>query len=342
MSRLTEHFFGTRRGFWLLMLTISSVPVGAQTEFDAGYSAFPIGVNNEIYPYRVFSTYVLPRERVVLRFPSGSGTNFDVSADAGTLERTDARRFVWHAPGRAGLVRIRASNELGESLQINVIVLVSADRIRNGRLNGYEVGTYPPPLGDDVAYAAPLGYIEVREDNLNLPVSPHFVLGQFVSDTSEGYPKYIVLRERLLLKLEALLERLNAEYRAESFGIMSAYRTPLLNQQAKGAQYSRHIYGGAAAIIVDRDPADGRMDDLNADGRISIADAQHLFAIADELFGEPEYRYLRGGLAVYPSNVPHGPYLHVDARGVRARWRGDTDIQELGPNTRSRHRRDFP
>ena len=65
-------------------------------------------------------------------------------------------------------------------------------------------------------------------------------------------------------------------------------------------------------------------------------------AIADELFGEPQYWYLRGGLAVYPANVAYGPYLHIDARGVRARWRGDTDIQELREATRARHRRDFP
>jgi hypothetical protein len=325
----------------ILFFSLHSLAV-AQAEFDAGYATFPIGVNNEIYPYRVFSTFVLPRERIVLRFPSGRGQTFAVSADAGVLERTDDRRFVWRAPERSGPVNILATNEFGEALQLNVIVLVPSSRIRNGRLNGYEVGAYPPPLGNDVAYAAPRGYIEVREDSLNLQVSPHFVLGQFVSDTAANYPKYIVLRERLLLKLEALLERVNNQFQVDSFGILSGYRTPVHNERVRGATYSRHIYGGAAAVVIDQDPADGRFDDINGDGRISFADAQYLFTIADELFGEPQYWYLRGGLAVYPANVAYGPYLHIDARGVRARWRGDTDIQEPREATRARHRRDFP
>lgn len=119
-----------------------------------------------------------------------------------------------------------------------------------------------------------------------MPVSPHFVLGQFVSDRSDAFPKYIVLRERLLLKLEALLERVNRTHRADSFSILSAYRTPVRNEAVRGAAYSRHIYGGAAAIIVDRAPADGIMDDLDGDGAITKGDADLLFEIADSLFRE--------------------------------------------------------
>ena len=61
----------------------------------------------------------------------------------------------------------------------------------------------------------------VREVRL----SPHFTLGQFVCKQAGGYPKYVVLRERLLLKLERLLEAVNAKgHAAETFHVMSGYR----------------------------------------------------------------------------------------------------------------------
>jgi hypothetical protein len=49
-------------------------------------------------------------------------------------------------------------------------------------------------------------------------------------------------------------------------------------------------------------------------------DAQWLYQLADELFALPENEFLRGGLGVYRSTPAHGPFLHVDARGRRARW----------------------
>ena len=60
-------------------------------------------------------------------------------------------------------------------------------------------------------------------------VAPHFTLGQFVSKQPGGYPKYLVLRERLLLKLEMLLEEASRlGIPAHTFRILSGYRTPVL------------------------------------------------------------------------------------------------------------------
>ena len=30
--------------------------------------------------------------------------------------------------------------------------------------------------------------------------------------------------------------------------------------------------------------------------------------------------HLAGGLSAYPANSAHGPFVHIDARGARARW----------------------
>ena len=62
------------------------------------------------------------------------------------------------------------------------------------------------------------------------------------------------------------------------------------------------------------------MDDLNGDGTLDYRDAQWLYRIANELFGRSEHAQFRGGLGVYRSTAAHGPFLHVDARGQRARW----------------------
>jgi len=57
-------------------------------------------------------------------------------------------------------------------------------------------------------------------------VSQHFRLKQFLCKQSGGYPKYVVLNEELLQKLEHLLELTKRRgYHAATFYIMSGYRT---------------------------------------------------------------------------------------------------------------------
>jgi len=31
---------------------------------------------------------------------------------------------------------------------------------------------------------------------------------------------------------------------------------------------------------------------------------------------------LVGGIGIYPATSAHGPFVHIDARGTRARWNG--------------------
>ncbi|MBU2487897.1 MAG: hypothetical protein KKA60_00750, partial [Proteobacteria bacterium] len=174
-----------------------------------------------------------------------------------------------------------------------------------------------PPIHDP-----PRGFVEVNEAVLNAAVSPHFTLGNFLCKANQcSTSRYMVLRERLLLKLERVLEEMNARgHRASTFQIMSGYRTPEYNSGLGNARYSRHQYGGAADIYVDENPADGVMDDLNGDGVSDLGDAAVLYGIVDSLDGEDGNGDLVGGLARYPENEFHGPFVHVDVRGHRARW----------------------
>ena len=77
------------------------------------------------------------------------------------------------------------------------------------------------------------------------------------------------------------------------------------------------MYGDAADVFVDAD-SNGRMDDLNHDGHIDRRDAQMLFAAAEQV--ETDHPELVGGLSAYSASAAHGPFVHVDARGFRARW----------------------
>ncbi len=287
------------------------------TSFESGRAEFAVTVNDLEIPYSVFALFVLPGELLSLE-ADGSVVSADASQSA---PEQSALGWRWRAPGSPGIYRLDVTRG-GHRIALNVFVLVPRDRVRNERLNDYLIGTYPSePLNGNPLYEQPDGFIELTEANADTQLSPHFRLGQFPSKQSGGYPKYLVLREQLLLKLELLLEALNNDGRtAETLTIMSGYRTPFYNAAIRNVPYSRHVYGGAADIYVDESPRDGDMDDLSRDGRIDYRDAQYLLRLADTLFRDADYVELRGGMGVYRRNAAHGPFLHIDARQLRARW----------------------
>jgi hypothetical protein len=111
---------------------------------------------------------------------------------------------------------------------------------------------------------------------------------------------------------------------------MSGYRTPFYNCAIGNVRYSCHQWGLAADVFVDRDE-DGMMDDLNRDGRIDLADADLLYEIIEGIgaakvpavttaASAPASGHSAGGLAKYAATPAHGPFIHVDVRGRRARW----------------------
>lgn len=290
--------------------------VGVVLAFDSGRAAFSIRINDDLtVPYRVFAVYVLPSERVQF-----AGSAESATASAGNLEADGGGKWQWVAGPDPGLAVLTFRNGQ-DQIRINALIMHPAARVSGGRLFDYQIGDYPEPLDGDPVYMAPDGFVELTEGLLDIELSPHFRLGQFPSKQSLVLPKYLILREALMLKLELLLERLNETGVAvDSFTVMSGYRTPMYNRAIGNGRHSRHIYGGAADIYVDVSPRDDIMDDLNGDGVFDYRDAQWLYRLAEELFGRPENSGLRGGLGVYRSTPAHGPYLHVDARGRRARW----------------------
>lgn len=322
-----------------VLATLIAGPVSAQ--YNSGRAELSVIVNNEIYPYQEFATYVLPAEHLDICIIHLDAESMIMEADAGTLDRVEGCRWIWTAPDQPGLTRIRVVQSSSVMMTLNIFVMVPADRMDNGRIEGYEIGEYPPPVDDSPIYLPPDGYIRVTPELLGVNVSPNFKLGQFVEQYSESYPKFIVLRERLLLKLEALLEELDEQgISAESLSIVRAYITPQRNRVLGNARDSRHIYGGAATFIVDRD-GDGRMDDIDGNSVLNRADGVALFETVDELFSRPGKEYLKGGLFLYDDASHNTTLIMVDARGFRKRWENDSELPELPEVLRPKHKRQF-
>lgn len=205
------------------------------------------------------------------------------------------------------------------------ISLLPFSEKHNGRVGTFQVGRWPAErhAPRSPLYRLPAGFIEVTPEIQSLAISAHFTLGEFLSVRSqrEVWPKPLVLDLRLVDKLELIIQALeDSGFAAPRLKVMSAFRSPsvtLANARTARAPESRHQYGDAADIVVDAN-GDGRMDDLTRDGRVDIADARYLVRVV--LAVEEAHPDLVGGIGVYRSTGLSGPFVHVDARGERARW----------------------
>jgi len=311
--------------FVFLTLILGWAPqTTAKNAFDPGRSSFEIMCRQERSAYRIQSVFFLPGEQATIQVLSTvADRSYKASLVDGNLAATGANNWTWTVPREAGyhVITIGYGNS-DDQIQLNVFVMEPFSSVKNGALNGFQIGNYPEkPLRNNPIYLPPRGFVPVTEKMMSLKVSPHFTLGQFICKQAGGFPKYLVLRSRLLFKLEYLLERVNSQgIQCESFFVMSGFRTPFYNKAIGNVKYSRHQWGGAADIFVDESPRDGYPDDLNKDGKINHWDAMVLYELVDGLSSKSEYKPYIGGLGRYRSAPHRGPFVHVDVRGFKARW----------------------
>lgn len=298
---------------------------GTDAGFNPGQSNFFIRSRSITIPYYQFGLLSMPGEELdisALGLRQADQGRLDISG--GALRRIGEAQWRWQAPAEPGLYPLRSVDELtGESVLLNMFVLTPYDP-QQKTLNGFQIGTYEAePLRGDPAYTRPAGFIELTAENAEVHLSPHFKLRQFrCKQVAEGtYPQYLIIDEKLLLKLEMILEEVNRRgIEASTLHVMSAFRTPYYNKSIGNTTiYSRHLYGDAADIFVDTD-GDGVMDDLDEDGQITRADAEFLADIVEDLAQEERYEPFKGGLGIYGPAPHRGPFIHVDVRGTPARW----------------------
>ncbi len=303
-----------------LAAVLALLATATASAWDAGRLAIPVVIDERPIPYPVFAIYLMPGQAFDAHFIDATrGGEIRFGGATGKIGEIPLK-----APDEPGLSRLEIENSAsGEVAVINVFTMTPASRVdTRGHLNGYRIGAYPktPLRGLDI-YLPPTGFVEVTADNADTRLSPNFRLGQFVAKQAGGYPKYVVLRAGLLLKLENILATLNERgHPTDGFVIMSGYRTPYYNRAIGNVPYSRHVFGGAADIYIDDSPRDGRMDDINGDGAVNRKDARWLANFINEMSHEGDFGPRIGGLGVYGSNAAHGPFVHVDVRGTLARW----------------------
>jgi len=304
----------------LVLLTVGRPDPDTDVVQNAIRSGLLVTAGSITSPYRIMSVFIMPGDTVTISVTHGEEVG--LTAAGGTVSRSAPSEWRWIAPVNPGCHQIMIGAAGDKSVTMNAFVMVPSTRLSGGYLNGYRIGSYPKkPLKQLTIYHQPKGFIEVTPGNEETLVSPNFRLKQFLCKQDGSYPKYVILREKLLLKLELILEKVQEKgFRARTFAILSGYRTPYYNHMIGNVQYSRHIYGGAADIFIDEEPPYDVMDDLNRDGSCDYRDADVLRNVIEELFGQKWYEPYIGGLGRYASTGAHGPFVHVDVRGFRARW----------------------
>jgi hypothetical protein len=236
---------------------------------------------------------------------------------------------------RAGIwkLAVAVGSAIKPITDLNLISMRPLSDKQNGRVGLYYIGNWPGEKGKVAAprkspadrYRPPPGFIEVTQQNADTRVSEHFTLRDFLThDQASVWPKFLVLEMRNVDKLELVLADLQSRgIDVSGVKVMSGFRTPQYNKGGGStggrAGLSRHMYGDAADIFIDSNH-DGVMDDLNHDGRSSIDDARVVSQAVDRV--EAAHPELIGGAGVYSAASGHGPFIHIDSRGYRARWIG--------------------
>ncbi|MBU4486699.1 MAG: hypothetical protein KKD38_07195 [Candidatus Delongbacteria bacterium] len=279
---------------------------------------FRVVVNKEKNDLKIFSIFVMPGNNFDLKVLSREHITVQFNNNL-LLPKKGVYSII--APKNKGNYDLLLVDSQSDSMLINVFVKVPLSKKKGEYLNGYRIGNYPlKPLSNDPVYEKPKGLIEVTEKNKDMKLSPNFALSDFVCKQESDFPKYIIIKERLLLKLEYILELLrNKNIGISKFKFISAYRTPYYNKSIGNVAYSRHIYGGAADICIDEDN-NGRMDDINKDGILDHKDAVYFYQLIEEQTNDRSYLDFIGGLGLYKRNEAHPSFIHVDTRGFKARW----------------------
>lgn len=221
------------------------------------------------------------------------------------------------APGFAGVYRLEVEGESGQRIidSILVAVMVPYAAKLGQSLNGYRIGNYRSGI-DGEAPRPPRGFVEVTPQTVDLAVSKHMRLSDFIThdEQQDRWPKYVALDARVLDKAELIIAYVGAfrggKNRDVAVDVHSGFRSPVYNRRVpRAARDSRHQYGDAADLAID---ADG-------DGRVTWRDGMLVSLQVEQV--ERDFPQYVGGLGLY-GNQNGVPYVHIDVRGRRVRWKG--------------------
>ncbi len=223
------------------------------------------------------------------------------------------------APRQPGFYRLAlvGGNQIRVVEELTLAVLVPFEEKENGFLRGYRIGTY---IAERVAGRTPPpeGFLEISARDVDIPITRHLKVGDFLNhDRQDVWPRYAAVSPLLLDKIELVVAEI-ARWHGDSsrvnldIDVHSGFRAPDHNRRvSRAASDSQHQYGDAADVAID---ADG-------DGKLTGLDSR-MVGLAVEIV-ELKHPDLVGGLGIYTRGYRgRSSYVHIDARGRRARWRG--------------------
>lgn len=303
----------------------------ALTNVNAPTTAYLTNAALDAITERMLGSQLGKSGRLRASFQTSGGVTAD-SLPPGAELRYAQGADTTSTPTRTGVWKVLLS--IGHGLKpisdFSVITMLPFESKVGGKIGTYRIGSWPgergargPSKAPADRYANPKGFIEVTRENQSTPVSEHFTLGDFLThDQQNVWPKYLVLSPRLIDKLELVLKDLEAHgINTKGVHVMSGFRTPQYNagggETSGRADLSRHMFGDASDIFIDND-GNGVMDDLNHDGKIDINDSRVILEAEERV--ERAYPELIGGGGLYRAASGHGPFIHIDTRGYRARW----------------------
>src|SRR5690606_39067434 len=111
-------------------------------------------------------------------------------------------------PSSAGIrpILARARDALRPVSDLNLVTLVPASELNEGRIGSYRIGSWPQESG---AYVPPRGFVRVTPENMNTRVSKHVRLADLLTKGQEDvWPKYVVVSPRALDKVGLTLQEL--------------------------------------------------------------------------------------------------------------------------------------
>ncbi|MCQ8882684.1 D-Ala-D-Ala carboxypeptidase family metallohydrolase [Pseudoalteromonas shioyasakiensis] len=230
-------------------------------------------------------------------------------------ERLGPNSIAIYAPENAGFYNLVLSND--ETSKHLLVIVKKPFNANNKQLNNYQIGLYPTPYKGYTQYSAPNGFIEIFEKDLSRQLTPHVQVKNIICKQVSGFPKYLYVNNGGLMMLEELLKFVQSEgIKVSKFAFISGYRTPHYNRSIGNGKHSRHQYGDAFDLYIDED-SDGRMDDLNGDGKLTVADVDVLYKVFEKFQKQSRYN---GGIGRYRPASHHGGFVHIDNRGFTARW----------------------
>ena len=308
----------------IIIVLVSSLSLNAAA-FSREHANFSVVYKDLKIPLKTFSIFVLPREDIKISIAAEDrGQTYTIELGGKIYESSTS--FNWKAHAESGhyqaTIREKNKAESGSEIKINVFVLHPYENKNGQYLEDFRIGYYPEiPADKKEMYSKPKGFLKIDQSLLELNLTPHFKMKQFLTGQSSDLPQFIAIQESLILKLEFFLEEVNkAGYYAESFGIVSLYRTPYFNKKiGNNTDFSRHLFGDAADIYIDNSGNEW-MDDLNGDGQFTKADSDILADLAVKFDQKEEFNDLQGGVCSYKGNGVRGPFLHIDTRGRHITW----------------------